>query len=164
MDQLNVHVRPSLSSDGSAIKRLAVATALLSEDEAEGFASDVAAVDNDEALWASAVTDDGDVVGAAYCAREAFSDDVWNLLFIAVDPGLQSRGTGSRLLHWVEEQLLGTASAMVIDTSGQDAFAATRSFYAKHDYRQVAVIPDYYGPGDSKVTVWRSLRAAAHSA
>lgn len=158
VDHLSVQVRPTLAGDSPAIKRLAVATGLMTEDEAEGFASDVASADSTEEIWACAITSDGDVVGAAYGAREAFSDDVWNLLFIAVDPDVQSRGTGSRLLHWIEDRLAGTATALVIDTSGQDAFAATRSFYAKHHNRQVGVIPDYYGLGDSKTTFWRSLR------
>jgi ribosomal protein S18 acetylase RimI-like enzyme len=160
VDDLSVNVRPACAEDGSAIKRLAVSTGLMTVDEAEGFASDVAAATGEETLWACATTGDGDVVGAAFCAREAFSDDVWNLLFIAVDPDAQGRGTGSRLLHYIEDQLVGTATALVIDTSGQDAFVATRSFYAKHDYRQVAVIPDYFGPGDSKVTFWRALRTS----
>ena len=163
MDKGSVHVRPAATGDSAAVKQLAVATGLMAEAEAEaaGFPGDVASGDGASTIWACAVEGNGDVVGAAYCAREAFSDDVWNLLFIAVDPRVQGRGTGSRLLHWMEIQLAGRATALVIDTSGQDSFAATRSFYAKHRYRMVAEIPDYYGPGDSKTTFWRSLRGAA---
>jgi ribosomal protein S18 acetylase RimI-like enzyme len=46
---------------------------------------------------------------------------------------------------------------LLIDTSGQDEFAATRGFYAKNGYQQVGIIPDYYGPGDSRISLWKAL-------
>ena len=129
----------------------------MTEDESQGFASDVATSEGSDALWACAIADNEQVVGAALCARESFSNDVWNLLFLAVEPDVQSRGTGSSLVRWIENRLSGRATALVIDTSGREAFAATRAFYFKLGYREVGTIPDYYGAGDSKVTFWRRL-------
>ena len=110
-----------------------------------------------DAFWVRALAGNEQVVGAALCARESFSNDVWNLLFLAVEPDVQGRGTGSSLVRWIENQLSGRATALVIDTSGQEAFAATRAFYSKLGYREFGGIPDYYGAGDSKVTFWRRL-------
>jgi len=156
MEQAYLDVRRARGTDASAFRHLAAATGLMTEEEAQGFAADVDSGQDGEALWACACLD-GAVVGTAYVAREPFSDDVWNLLFLAVDPAMQGRGTGSSLVHWIEEELGGIATALVVDTSGQDAFAATRSFYVKLGYREVGSIPDYYGAGDSKVTFWRTL-------
>jgi hypothetical protein len=46
---------------------------------------------------------------------------------------------------------------LLIDTSGQEEFSATRGFSAKNGYQQVGVIPDYYGPGDSRISLWKAL-------
>lgn len=152
-----MHLRRASAEDASAIQRLAVVTGLMTAQEAQHFAGEVSSTDRGDTLWACAVGDDAGVVASAFGAREAFSNEVWNLLMLAVEPTVQGQGVGRRLLRWFEGQLAGRATALVIETSGQEAFAPTRSFYAQQGYRQVGVIPDYYAPGDSKVTFWRSL-------
>jgi len=82
MEQAHLDVRRASGTDATAFRRLAAATGLMTDEEAEGFAAQVASGQDGQALWACACVD-GAVVGAAYGARESFSDDVWNLLFLA---------------------------------------------------------------------------------
>jgi len=156
-----VRVRPAIPADAPAISTLAVATGLLTGDEASSMASSVKDGSGDEADWLIAVSPSGGVLGAAYFAPEEFSAGVWNLYFIAVDPEHQASGVGTVLLGAVESGLASRsetpARALVIETSSLDGFTATRAFYARRGYANVGNVPDYYGPGDDKVIFWKAL-------
>jgi GNAT superfamily N-acetyltransferase len=133
---------------------------MMSESEAAEFADHIRSTSGEPGLTLCAVAEDDHVIAAAVCAPEAFSNNVWNLHFIAVDPSEQGRGTGSLLLSWIEKHLAEKATALVIDTSDQDSFSTARLFYTKRGYQQVGRIPDYWAPLDSKVTFWKSLGSA----
>lgn len=49
------------------------------------------------------------------------------------------------------------ARVLIIETSSTDQYAATRGFYRHHGFDQEAVIREFYGPNDHKVTFWKSL-------
>ena len=105
--------------------------------------------------------DGDDVAGVAYYAPEAMTDGAWNLLMIAVDGDRQGEGRGGALLRAVEADLAERGGRLlIVDTSGMDAFEATRSFYVKHGYEEEARIRDYWGAGDDKVTFRKALASA----
>lgn len=152
-------VRAAQPDDLDAIRSLAVATGLLSVDEAEALLA--APPDDDKSgLWLVAATPSGAVAGAACCSREPVSDRVWNLQLLAVDPALQRSGVGTALVAHVEAGLAALpepASAVVIETSGTESFAPIRAFYSRLGYVRVGQVPNYYGPDDSKVVLWKAL-------
>ncbi len=157
----SLEIRPTRPSDGLAIVALAVATGLLTPDEA-AYTVEAATSETDGAVDSLvAVADSGSIVGATYCAREPVSDRVWNLYFIAVDSNRQSTGVGTALLQAVEDRLRSReeepATALVIETSNVAAFERTREFYAGRGYVKVGQVPDYYETGDDKVIFWKSL-------
>ncbi|MEL6985054.1 MAG: GNAT family N-acetyltransferase, partial [Actinomycetota bacterium] len=100
-------------------------------------------------------------VAAAYYAPEPFSDRMWNLYFIATDPDRQGSGAGTRLIEHIEQRLRAAgpdvARTLIVDTSSLDAYAESRAFYARRGFTEEARIRDFYGPGDHKVTFWKSL-------
>jgi GNAT superfamily N-acetyltransferase len=155
-----IAVRAARPGDGPAIAELAVATGLLSLEEASGMASSLGDAPGDT-NWLTAVDPVGSIVGATFAGREPVSDRVWNLYFMAVAPAHHGRGVGTLLLGDVERQLRTwaerPATALVIETSSLASFAGTRAFYAGRGYRKVGEVPDYYGPGDAKVIFWKSL-------
>jgi ribosomal protein S18 acetylase RimI-like enzyme len=110
--------------------------------------------------WVVATRAD-DVVGAAYYAPEPFSDRLWNLYFIAVDPGCHGMGTGTLLLAHVEKALQDqgedVARILIVETSSTDLYANARGFYRARGYDEEARIRDFYGPGDDKVVYWKAL-------
>jgi hypothetical protein len=82
-------IRPAGPMDIPAIKRIAVQTNMF-DTEGTGFVDDVLS-----GILAGALPDHhfivdeesgGAVIGAAYFAPEPFSDRMWNLYFIAVEP------------------------------------------------------------------------------
>ncbi len=143
---------------------IAVATGLFTHEEVSIFDEMlVGAIDGlrpDDA-WLILEDDLDRVVGAAYYAPEPFSDRLWNLYFLGVRPDHQGAGGGRALVDAVEAELRakGTdqARVLLIETSGQPGFEATRQFYRSLGFDEEARIRQFYGPDDDKIVYWKSL-------
>lgn len=86
---------------------------------------------------------------------------VWELFWIGVLPDSHRAGVGSTLLADFEGIARASgARTLTVSTSSLPATDKARRFYAARGYERAAEdIPDFYGPGDSKVTFTRSLVA-----
>ncbi len=110
--------------------------------------------------WIVQESERGTLQGAAYYAPEALTDGTFNLYFIAVREILKGKGVGSALLHYVEHQLKQEQGrVLIIETSSLDNYNLTRRFYLKHEYTEVARIPEFFSAGEDKVVFWRKLKA-----
>lgn len=77
----------------------------------------------------------------------------WDIYWIAVDPRYQGQGLGKRLMNLAEERVSCQEGRLIlVETSSQDLYHPTREFYRSMQYREVSCIPDFYEPGDAKVT------------
>src|SRR5262249_61476580 len=86
--------------------------------------------------------------GFASYAATSMAGRCWYLWWIAVDQRTQARGTGSKLLRYVEDDIRRENGRLVIvETSSLPHYELTRRFYLKHGYEQAAVIADYYADG-----------------
>jgi ribosomal-protein-alanine N-acetyltransferase len=83
-----------------------------------------------------------------------YLDDAHLLLF-AVRPEYRRRGIGSGLLDWLENTAI-TAGIELIFLEARVTNTAARAFYAAHDYRELVVLPRYYGSEDA-VRIGRDL-------
>ncbi len=82
----------------------------------------------------------------------------FDLYWLAVDPGFQDQGIGSRLVDFMEGVLRGTGGRMILaDTSSIPAYEKTRHFYWKKGFREVARVPDYYHEGNDRITFCKKL-------
>jgi ribosomal protein S18 acetylase RimI-like enzyme len=70
---------------------------------------------------------------------------------MAVDPEVQGSGIGTALLTEMERRLSGVARLIIIETAGRPDYSGTRAFYQARGYSSVAIIPDFYAPGDDQV-------------
>lgn len=101
--------------------------------------------------------DDADgVIGFAFVRPEPLTEGTWNLLAIGFRTASKGQGHGSRLLQAVESSLVGER-LLLVETSGLEAFGATRAFYEKRGYTREAVIREYWAAGDDKVIYTKSL-------
>jgi ribosomal protein S18 acetylase RimI-like enzyme len=99
----------------------------------------------------------GALAGWAVWGPTPGTEGTFDLYWIVVDPDCQRLGLGSRLIEEMERRIASRARLALIETSGRADYGQTRAFYERHGYRRVAVIPDFYAPGDDRVTYAREF-------
>lgn len=108
-------------------------------------------------LWLVAEHDNR-VSGFAYCEPERATDGTFNLLAIAVDPGVQGIGIGSALIAALEQQLRAQgARVLIVETSALDEYIPTWAFYRARGFCEEARIRDFYSEGEHKIVFWKHL-------
>lgn len=110
-----------------------------------------------EAFWLTCHFED-EAVGLCYTVPEELADGTWNMLALAVRPDLQGRGLGAAFVATAEQHLKEKGQRIVIvETSGTNDFALTRTFYAQNGYEEEARIRDFWAEGDDKVIFRKAL-------
>jgi len=146
---------------------LAVQTGLFSPEEAEGLLGGVldslseGQLPAEHAALACRPSEDCPAVGWSYCAPDQYAEGVMNIWWIGVAPSAYGTGAGKALLSHVERAAAASGyRIIVIETSDQPLLARARSFYLRAGYAECGRVPDFYGPGDSKVIFSRSVASA----
>jgi ribosomal protein S18 acetylase RimI-like enzyme len=99
------------------------------------------------------VNDQDLVVGYVCYGPTPMAQGTFDLYWIAVNPDYQERGAGSRLLSFLEEVVKARGGRMILaDTSTVPHFEKTKKFYLKNGFQEVARVPDYYHPGNDRIT------------
>ncbi len=95
----------------------------------------------------------GRVVGYMSYGQTPLTDAGYDLYWMAVAPEEQGRGFGREIMLWLEKRVKEAGGRMIlIETSSQPKYERTRRFYLDMDYREVSRIPDFYKPGDDRIT------------
>lgn len=82
----------------------------------------------------------------------------FDLYWIVVDPDFQHQRVGSSLLIFLEKMIREIKGRMILaDTSTIPQFEKTRRFYLKNGFQEVARVPDFYQPGNDRVTFCKRL-------
>ncbi len=104
------------------------------------------------------VDDQDQAVGYICYGPTPMTQGTFDLYWIAVDPDFQEQGVGSNLLGFLEEVVRVKGGWMILaDTSTIPQYEKTRKFYLRNGFQEVARIPDYYHPGNDRVTFCRRL-------
>ncbi|HVP18486.1 MAG TPA: GNAT family N-acetyltransferase [Spirochaetia bacterium] len=83
----------------------------------------------------------------------------FDLYWIAVAAEFRGKGLGTRLLEAAESAIRSLGGTRVyIETSSRPLYESTRAFYIARAYGSVAVLDDFYAPGDAKVIYLKVLR------
>jgi len=77
-----------------------------------------------------------------------YLDDDAHLLLFAVKPAYRRRGVGTALLVWLETSA-AIAGIELIFLEARATNGSARAFYRAHGYRELAVLPRYYGREDA---------------
>ena len=100
-----------------------------------------------------------DAVGYMTWGPTPLAEDAYDIYWMAVSPAEQGRGQGKALISWVEDEVRRRDGRMIIiETSSQPKYQATRQFYIDLDYKEVARIPDFYRAGDDRVIYAKYFR------
>jgi GNAT superfamily N-acetyltransferase len=82
----------------------------------------------------------------------------WDVYWIVTTPHLKGHGIGSQLLRLAEENVKAEGGRMLlIETSSSPLYLEARRFYLNRGYVIVSSIPDFYAPGDNKITFRKVL-------
>ncbi len=83
----------------------------------------------------------------------------FDLYWILVDPNFQGQGIGSKLLDFLEEVVREKEGRMILaDTSTMPQYEKTKNFYLQNGFQEVARVPDYYHPGNDRITYCKRIK------
>jgi ribosomal protein S18 acetylase RimI-like enzyme len=101
-------------------------------------------------------------VGYVRFGRNTLTDGVFELSWLAVDPGHRRRGVGRSLITLAEyEATRQGGRMMVVEVPSREECYPARKLCHDLGYRQAALVPDYYAVGDGKVILVRKLARPA---
>ena len=103
--------------------------------------------------------DAGTPVGFVHFCPAPMTVGTWELWWIVVAKDRQGQGLGRRLLEFVEQEVRQRdGRVLFIETSSTPPYDATRRFYLRCGYSEVARLPGYYRDGDDKVVFAKPMR------
>jgi D-alanine-D-alanine ligase len=158
---MTAKIRPMTRKDKPAIMRMLAATPEFKPDEVV-----VAEEVIDSYLRSSyrsgyhvLVAEVGKGVSGYICYGPAsLTEGTWDIYWVVVGREEQSRGVGSALVTFVEEEIKKAGGRLtIIETSSKSEYERTRRFYHRHGYEMVGRIPDFYAPGDDKLILQKRL-------
>ena len=103
-------------------------------------------------------SDEDQAMGYICYGPVPMTQGTFDLYWIAVDPGSQREGVGSKLIDFLDGMVKEAEGRMILaDTSTVPQYEKTRSFYLKKGFQEVARIPDYYAPGNDRVSFCKRI-------
>jgi len=100
----------------------------------------------------------GEVVGYSSFGPIACTKAAYSIYWIAVHKSHRGQKIGRILLERTEEIIARLGGDQVhIETSSRDQYKPTRAFYVNNGYQQASVLPDFYAPGDGRITYVKRL-------
>lgn len=153
-------LRPLARRDRDAVLRIVAATGFFTPAECQVAAEvlDEALAKPDAGYTVFVAEEQGRILGYVCFGATPLTEGTWDLYWIAVDPGLQSKGIGRALMALAEERVRAVGGRLLlVETSGSDLYTPTRAFYQRLAYTEVSRIADFYRPGDAKVTYAKRL-------
>jgi ribosomal protein S18 acetylase RimI-like enzyme len=86
------------------------------------------------------------------------TEGTFDLYWIVVDPNFQGQGIGSKLIDFLEKVLKGMDGRMILaETSSIPEYEETQRFYLQNGFQEVARVPDYYYPGNDRITYCKKI-------
>lgn len=161
-----VKIRPAVEADRITIREILIATARFTRQEI-GWAMELVdlALDHPERReYEIHVLEEPDsgphraIQGYVCFGPTPYTDGVFDLYWIAVDPRQQGQGFGQLLLRFVENEVRRQNGRMLlIETSSKQSYAPTVRFYQQAGYAEISRIKDFYRIEDDKVVFCKYL-------
>ena len=86
------------------------------------------------------------------------TEGTFDLYWIVVDPSFQGQGIGSKLVDFLEKVLKGMDGRMILaETSSIPEYVDAQRFYLQKRFKEVGRVPDYYYPGNDRITYCKRL-------
>ncbi|NWF91861.1 MAG: GNAT family N-acetyltransferase [Syntrophaceae bacterium] len=104
------------------------------------------------------VDDQDQAVGYICFGPAPMTQGTFDLYWIVVDRNFQGGGIGSKLLDFLEDVLKKLGGRMIlVDTSSVPEYEKAQDFYLKKGFKEIARVPNYYAPGNDRITLCKRL-------
>jgi ribosomal protein S18 acetylase RimI-like enzyme len=150
-----------LQGDVAAVRALVAATGVFNPEEIQ-VAGDL--VEDFTTLGEASefrflFADTKEVLAGYTCyGRIPFTDERYDLYWIATSPLQQRRGLGQQLLAQTEKRIRALGGkALYAETSSRELYAPARVFYEAQGFDEVARLKNFYRDGDHKVMLCKGL-------
>jgi ribosomal protein S18 acetylase RimI-like enzyme len=160
----HTRIRPIEPPDRSRIEEIVVSSGRFNQEEIETALElmDEALEKGEESGYMIRVLEVGkehlSVQGYVCYGPTPLTQGVYDLYWIVIDPAVQGKGFGRRLIEYVEGDIVKRGGRMLlIETSSSEAYNATIRFYKKAGYKLVARIKNFYRIGDDKLVFSKEL-------
>ncbi len=153
-------IRKLERSDREEIKRILEETHHFNEDEIKVATELIDVYLNDEkqkdySIYVKEDENSKKAAGYICYGKRPLTDRTYDLYWIAVDPGIHGKGTGSLLVKHMESDLRSAGGNLIlIETSGKAEYENERRFYLKNGYEVQTIIKDFYR-GDDDLFIYR---------
>jgi GNAT superfamily N-acetyltransferase len=165
---VEIRLGPLRPRDRARVAELLVSTGVFSDDEVAvalqlfDVSVDEYAVRADDApapdYEFTGAFEGKQLLGYACAGPTPATDGTFDLYWLAVDPAVQGKGVGRRIVHDVERQLRERGARMLlVETSSRPDYSKTRAFYARCGYTEAARIRDFYAPADDRIMLTTRL-------
>ena len=114
--------------------------------------------DTKEYEFLVAVDEQDKIYGFVSFSDIPLTDNCYDLYWIVTNAKLQNKGVGTKLINELLKILKKRGvRKLFTETSSQDGYKLTRSFYEKRGFKLIADIPDFYKIGDNKMIYVKNL-------
>ena len=111
-----------------------------------------------DAIWLTALADEEQPVGVAYCAPEPVTNGTWNLLMLWMQEGFVGKGLGKAIVSEIENELRNRgARLLIVETSQLPDFELARKFYQSYGFKLEAEVKDFFDVGDNKLIYTKAV-------
>lgn len=105
----------------------------------------------------------GKIVGVVGLQEDAYKSGGYIITYIALDQDYRSKGLGKKLLLIAEEYIFNKSNArfILLETESSNLTDMAKAFYDRNGYKNVAIIPDFFGEGNDKLFFQKFLTKEA---
>jgi len=155
-------IRPLVLKDRAKLHSILIETRAFNQEEIDVAMELIGIVLKDEKqkdYKIHCMVDDQDKPMGYICyGPTPMTKGTFDLYWIVVDPNFQGQGIGSKLLDFLEKVLKGSDGRMILaETSSTPEYERAKNFYLQKGFQEVARVPDYYYPGNDRITFCKRI-------
>lgn len=158
---MTITIRPMLQKDKSVLMKILQNTPEFKPSEvmvAEEVIDSYLRNPGGSGYYVLVADDASSVVGYICYGPAPLTDGTWDLYWQTVEQEKRGQGIGSALMEAAEREISRAKGRLaIIETSSTTAYEKTIRFHLGNGYEEIARIPDFYAPGDDKLTLQKRL-------
>lgn len=164
MLEVDGEISPTRPDEAVAILKITASVGVFSDDELDTVRELLDGYyDSPEAsgYYFSSYRKHDRVLGYVCWGPRELSAGGYDLYWICVSKGAQSKGAGRALMSYLEKIVRQRAGTwIIIETSSTEPYAPARRLYERSGYQKSMELADFYHPGDNLVVYTRRLNGA----